>query len=267
MLVKGAPGIEVDYKSTCTTLSHRVDILSVPIQRSLLFKGQYTDILASAWVIKLQTNVHHKQELCQTDIAQKDAQNRSKISTDDKMIVMIVIMAVITIAAMISMLIIENENKDDGGDDTDGDRDEYDDDSPDSKVHGANMGPTWGHRTQVGPMLAPWTLLSGRVLCRVPNLNWGHLQLDILHGSEENIWNWAFAEFMVQLVPVMICWDIGKAKTKWDYRQTSNTRRTKAQLYLVSFCSCLCPIYWSPVLSREWRCRCSSADILIITMI
>ena len=27
-----------------------------------------------------------------------------------------------------------------------------------SKVHGANMGP---NRTQVGPMLAPWTLLSG----------------------------------------------------------------------------------------------------------
>ena len=36
---------------------------------------------------------------------------------------------------------------------------------PDSKVYGANMGPTWGpsgaDRTQVGPMLASWTLLSG----------------------------------------------------------------------------------------------------------
>ena len=33
--------------------------------------------------------------------------------------------------------------------------------TPDSKVHGANMGPT------MGPMLAPWTLLSGtpRLLC------------------------------------------------------------------------------------------------------
>ena len=28
---------------------------------------------------------------------------------------------------------------------------------PDSKVYGANMGPIWG---QMGPMLAPWTLLS-----------------------------------------------------------------------------------------------------------
>ena len=31
---------------------------------------------------------------------------------------------------------------------------------PDSKVHGANM----AGRTQVGPMLAPWTLLSGALL-------------------------------------------------------------------------------------------------------
>ena len=32
---------------------------------------------------------------------------------------------------------------------------------PDSKVHGANMGPSRANRTQVGPMLAPWTLPSG----------------------------------------------------------------------------------------------------------
>ena len=32
---------------------------------------------------------------------------------------------------------------------------------PDNKVHGANMGPPGADRTQVGPMLAPWTLLSG----------------------------------------------------------------------------------------------------------
>ena len=28
----------------------------------------------------------------------------------------------------------------------------------------------------------------------------------------------------------------------------------------VSSCSCLCPIHWSQVLSREWRCSWSSAD-------
>ena len=32
---------------------------------------------------------------------------------------------------------------------------------PNTKFHGANMGPICGDKTQVGPMLAPWTLLSG----------------------------------------------------------------------------------------------------------
>ena len=31
-------------------------------------------------------------------------------------------------------------------------------------------------------------------------------------------------------------------------------------MILVSSCSCLCPIHWSQVLSREWRCSWSSAD-------
>ena len=31
---------------------------------------------------------------------------------------------------------------------------------PDNKVHGTNMGLIWGQQSQVGPMLAPWTLLS-----------------------------------------------------------------------------------------------------------
>ena len=31
-------------------------------------------------------------------------------------------------------------------------------------------------------------------------------------------------------------------------------------MILVSSCICLCPIYWSQVLSREWRCPWSSAD-------
>ena len=32
---------------------------------------------------------------------------------------------------------------------------------PDSKVQGANMGPLGPCRPKMGPMLAPWTLLSG----------------------------------------------------------------------------------------------------------
>ena len=32
-------------------------------------------------------------------------------------------------------------------------------------------------------------------------------------------------------------------------------------MFLVSSCSCLCAIHWSHVLSRQWRCSWSSADI------
>ena len=31
-------------------------------------------------------------------------------------------------------------------------------------------------------------------------------------------------------------------------------------MFLISSCSCLCAIYWSQVLSQEWRCSWSSAD-------
>ena len=34
-------------------------------------------------------------------------------------------------------------------------------------------------------------------------------------------------------------------------------------MLLVSSCSCLCPIHWSQVLSREWRCSWSSADLMM----
>ena len=42
---------------------------------------------------------------------------------------------------------------------------------PDSKVHGANMGPTWVLSVPDGPMLAPWTLLSGWPFAR-RNYQW-----------------------------------------------------------------------------------------------
>ena len=52
---------------------------------------------------------------------------------------------------------------------------------------------------------------------------------------------------------------------KWifdAYHQTSSIRCTKSQnkMFLVLSCICLCPIHWSQVLSREWRCSWSSAD-------
>ena len=38
---------------------------------------------------------------------------------------------------------------------------------PDSKVHGANMGPIWRRQDPGGPVLVPWALLSGMLLCIV----------------------------------------------------------------------------------------------------
>ena len=45
------------------------------------------------------------------------------------------------------------------------------------------------------------------------------------------------------------------------YRQIFNIRGTKSQnlIFFVSSCSYLWALYWSNVLSQEWRCRWSSA--------
>ena len=39
-----------------------------------------------------------------------------------------------------------------------------------------------------------------------------------------------------------------------------DTPNSKTLMFFVSSCSCFCPIRWSQVLSREWRCSWSSAD-------
>ena len=46
------------------------------------------------------------------------------------------------------------------------------------------------------------------------------------------------------------------------HRKIFNIRRTKSQKWFSSrlAVSCLCPIHWSLVLSREWRCSWSSPD-------
>ena len=46
------------------------------------------------------------------------------------------------------------------------------------------------------------------------------------------------------------------------YLQISSIKRPNSQtwLFLVSSCSCLCPIHWHQVLSREWRGRWGSAN-------
>ena len=43
-------------------------------------------------------------------------------------------------------------------------------DIPDSKVHVTNMGPTWVLSAPVGPMLAPWTLVSGKSVFSIENM-------------------------------------------------------------------------------------------------
>ena len=42
--------------------------------------------------------------------------------------------------------------------------------NPDNKVHGTNRGPPGSYRSQMGPMLAPWTLLSGKAIIRWDNI-------------------------------------------------------------------------------------------------
>ena len=56
---------------------------------------------------------------------------------------------------------------------------------PESKVHGANMGHTWGRQDPVGPTLASWTLLSG-FACYVSQLYVWHASAgceDRRHGK------------------------------------------------------------------------------------
>ena len=51
-----------------------------------------------------------------------------------------------------------------------------------------------------------------------------------------------------------------KNKIKMFYCKVSNIRHTKYQNLIVSRLGCLCAIYWSQVLSGEWRCSWSSAN-------
>ena len=71
---------------------------------------------------------------------------------------------------------------------------------PDNKVRGANMGPPGSCRPQVGPMLAPWTLLSGIRSDRI-KMVWGvvpgHVQVEAQHHDDVIKWkhfprNWPF---------------------------------------------------------------------------
>ena len=61
---------------------------------------------------------------------------------------------------------------------------------PDSKVHGANMGPIWGRQDPGGPMLAPRILLSGYLTIEAETRWSSFLAYDIIKCIfvNENIW-------------------------------------------------------------------------------
>ena len=123
------------------------------------------------------------------------------------------------------------------------------------------MGPTWGPpgscRSQMGPMLVPWTLPSAVSKPRITR-HYGDLNRWIPRTKEQ------FHE------KVCLCHDI--IMFPWYnthgtiHRQISNISRTKSRNLNVSFssCSCLCPVNCNQVLSREWRCRCCSNYIWVI---
>ena len=48
------------------------------------------------------------------------------------------------------------------------------------------------------------------------------------------------------------------------YHQTSNISPPNPKTYMFPFspCSCLCPIHWSRLLSRKWRCSWSSSNYI-----
>ena len=66
----------------------------------------------------------------------------------------------------------------------------------------------------------------------------------------------------MQILPIKTLTQSVAGEQLGGYHQISNIRCTNPQTYMcrVSPCSHLCAIYWSQVLSREWRCCWSSVD-------
>ena len=66
---------------------------------------------------------------------------------------------------------------------------------PDSKVHGPTWGPPGSCRPQMGPMLAPWTLLSGLVC------HWSNIQCHESHSYNPRISGVYFRLVITDLSP------------------------------------------------------------------
>ena len=127
--------------------------------------------------------------------------------------------------------------------------------NPDSKVHGTNMGPTWVLSAPDGPHVGPMKLAIREVpLFHQPQIK----KLDALK-HESLFMAWSFGNAL------LMHWRYhshGLSHWIYDYHKTSNISCTKIPnlKWFPSCCTCLCPIHWSHVLSREWRCSWSSAD-------
>ena len=73
-------------------------------------------------------------------------------------------------------------------------------------------------------------------------------------------WGYSFSVISVT------CWNFSHViLVLWAYMDGGNTMSVIWCLICnwyrkILSCSCLCPIHWSQVLSREWRCSWSSAD-------
>ena len=88
---------------------------------------------------------------------------------------------------------------------------------PDSKVHVAHMGPTWVLSPQVGPMLAPWTLLSGVISEEIYNKSVLRCELNTDRDSLTSILSENLRRFkwnMITLCPGnsrpldIFCWNL-----------------------------------------------------------
>ena len=84
----------------------------------------------------------------------------------------------------------------------------------------------------------------------IRNVAWK--QAVIPSHSDDNVWYKPLQE------PMMASWMLKEAHTlkplRWD------APNNKTYMFLILSCSCLCPIHWYQVLSREWRRSWNSAD-------
>ena len=84
-------------------------------------------------------------------------------------------------------------------------------------------------------------------------LSWDSLELWGICAGES--WQW-------YSVVISLHCPFFASKISPIYRKVSNISCTKSPNLnnLILSCSCLCPIHWTQVLSREWRCSWSSTD-------